>query len=78
MILLEFVQCRYFDWHLDKLFCIAGKLIGLLSVADALKTDASDVVDGLNNMGIHVVMLTGDNEGTAKAIAEKVWARLWN
>ena len=53
--------------------CIAGKLVGLLSIADAVKADANEVVDALNDMRLHVVLLTGDNERTAKAIADQVW-----
>ncbi len=41
---------------------------GIIAVADALKEDSMQAVSELKNMGIHVVMLTGDNERTAKAI----------
>jgi Cu+-exporting ATPase len=49
-----------------------GKLIGLVAVADTLKEHAGDVVKGLRDEGVEVVMLTGDNEQTAKAIGSKV------
>ena len=45
-----------------------GKLIGIIAVADVIKEDSPQAVRELRNMGIHVVMLTGDNERTAKAI----------
>ena len=45
-----------------------GKLIGIIAVADVIKEDSPQAVRELQNMGIHVVMLTGDNERTAKAI----------
>ena len=45
-----------------------GKLIGIIAVADVIKEDSPQAVRQLRNMGIHVVMLTGDNERTAKAI----------
>lgn len=48
------------------------KFIGLIAVADTLKENAEDVVRGLKAEGIQVVMLTGDNERTAKAIGSKV------
>lgn len=43
-------------------------LVGIIAVADVIKTDARQAVEELQNMGIHVVMLTGDNERTAKSI----------
>ena len=44
------------------------KLIGIIAVADVIKEDSPSAVRELQNMGIEVVMLTGDNERTAKAI----------
>ncbi len=49
-----------------------GKLIGFIAVADTLKEHAGDVVNRLRTEGIEVVMLTGDNERTAKAIGSRV------
>jgi len=48
-----------------------GKLIGIIAVADVIKEDSPRAVKELQNMGIHVVMLTGDNERTAKAIGKQ-------
>lgn len=48
------------------------KFIGLIAVADTLKENAEGVVKGLKAEGIQVVMLTGDNEKTARAIGAKV------
>ncbi len=45
-----------------------GKLLGIIAVADVVKEDSPQAVKELQNMGIRVVMLTGDNERTAKAI----------
>jgi Cu+-exporting ATPase len=45
--------------------------IGVIGLADTLKNDATEAVHDLREMGIEVVMLTGDNSRTAKAIAEK-------
>jgi P-type Cu+ transporter len=49
-----------------------NKLKGLIAVADTLKEFAEEVVTGLKAAGVQVVMLTGDNERTAKAIGAKV------
>lgn len=48
-----------------------GELIGMITVADVIKEDSPRAVKELQNMGIHVVMLTGDNERTAKAIGKQ-------
>ena len=50
------------------LFVRGGKFIGIIAVADTIKEDSPQAVKELQNMGIRVVMLTGDNERTAKAI----------
>lgn len=52
-------------------FALDGKLIGLIAVADVIKKDSAKAVRLLQNMGIRVIMLTGDNEKTANAIARK-------
>ena len=45
-----------------------GKLLGIIAVADVLKADSKDAIRELKGLGLKVVMLTGDNERTAKAI----------
>ena len=45
-----------------------GELLGIIAVADVIKEDSPEAIRQLKNMGIDVVMLTGDNERTAKAI----------
>ena len=52
-------------------FAEGGKLAGVIAVADTIKEDSPRAVKELQNMGIHVVMLTGDNERTAKAIGKQ-------
>ncbi len=47
------------------------RLIGIIAVADMIKEDSPLAIRELQNMGIHVVMLTGDNERTAKAIGKE-------
>ncbi len=49
---------------------IDGKVVGLIAVADTLKDEAKFVVDHLHDLGIEVVMLTGDHKDTAQAIAK--------
>ena len=49
-------------------FSYDGRLLGVVAVADVIKADSPQAVRELQNMGIRVVMITGDNERTAKAI----------
>lgn len=48
-----------------------GKLLGIIAVADIIKPESPEAVKQLQNMGIRVVMLTGDNERTANAIGKQ-------
>ena len=52
-------------------FVFDGKLIGIIAVADVIKNDSRHAVEELKNMGIRVVMLTGDNQNTAVAIGKQ-------
>lgn len=49
-----------------------NKLIGIIAVADVIKEDSEQAINELKNMGIRVVMITGDNEKTANAISKAV------
>ena len=51
-------------------FAKEGQLLGIIAVADPIKEDSAQAVRELQNMGIHVVMLTGDNQKTAEAIGK--------
>ena len=51
-------------------FVKGNKLIGIIAVADEIKEDSAEAVKELHNMGLHVVMLTGDNEKTANAVGK--------
>lgn len=53
------------------LFSEADRFLGIISVADVMKSDSAQAVKEMQNMGIYVVMLTGDNERTAKAIGRQ-------
>ena len=52
-------------------FAKGNRFLGIISVADVIKDDSPEAIRHLKNMGIHVVMLTGDNEKTAQAIAKE-------
>ena len=60
------------DGKTPLLFTKDDKLCGIISVADTIKEDSPKAISQLQDMGINVVMLTGDNERTAKAIGAKV------
>lgn len=53
-------------------FAVNGELAAVIAVADPIKSDSINAIKRLQNNGIRIVMLTGDNRLTAKAIAEKV------
>ncbi len=55
-------------------FCKDNTFMGIIAVADVIKEDAPQAISELHNMGMRVVMLTGDNKRTAKAIANQVGA----
>ena len=52
-------------------FARDGKLLGLIAVADVIKPDSPQAIQQLKNMGVQVVMLTGDNQRTAEAIGQQ-------
>ncbi|MCR5206990.1 MAG: heavy metal translocating P-type ATPase [Eubacterium sp.] len=54
------------------LFTVGRQLAGIIAVADVVKEDSAEAVKELQNMGIRVVMLTGDNKNTADAIGKQV------
>ena len=58
------------DGKTSMLFAKSGKTIGIIAVADTINDDSREAIKQLKNMGIRVVMLTGDNEKTAKAIGK--------
>ena len=54
------------------LIAIDNKLAGIIAIADTIKDNAKQAIDSLKSMGIEVIMLTGDNERTAKAVASQL------
>lgn len=54
------------------ILAVDGKLTGLIAVADTVKESAKEGIKALQRMGIETVMITGDNQRTANAIAQKV------
>lgn len=51
------------------IFAMGKEILGVIAVADKVKTDSKEAIDELHNLGLRVVMLTGDNERTANAVA---------
>ncbi len=49
-----------------------GAALGLVAVADTIKAESAEAVRGMHKLGLHVVMITGDNERAARAVAEEV------
>ncbi len=54
------------------LAAIDGELAGIVAVADTVKADSQQAIASLKSRGVNVVMLTGDNETTARAVADQV------
>ena len=54
------------------LAAIDNRLAGIIALADTIKDNAKQAIDSLKSMGIEIVILTGDNERTAKAVASKL------
>jgi Cu+-exporting ATPase len=59
------------DGKTAMLMAVDGKPVGLIAVADTLKENSAEAVKTLQQMGLDVIMITGDNERTAKAIAQQ-------
>ncbi|MEA2117555.1 heavy metal translocating P-type ATPase [Halovibrio sp. HP20-50] len=49
-----------------------GRALGLVAVADTLKQESIEAIRGMHDLGLHVVMITGDNERAARAVADEV------
>ena len=60
------------EGHTVMLIAYDGELRGMIAVADTVKASAKEAIQQLSSMNIRTVMLTGDNERTAKAIAKEV------
>jgi P-type Cu+ transporter len=60
------------DGHTVVFLASGGNLAGILGVADPIKASTAEALDELRRRGLHIVMLTGDNETTAKAVARRL------
>ena len=67
----EFSEKLATDGKTPLLFAIDGKVLGIIAVADTIKSDSRKAIEELKGMGIRTVMLTGDNERTARAIGKQ-------
>jgi len=72
----QIFQTQQQKWEADgqttAWIAIDGEIEGLLGIADTLKPSSADAVKALKRMGLEVVMVTGDNQKTAEAIADRV------
>ncbi len=68
---VEKAQALAFDAKTPMYFAVDNKLAAIIAVADPIKEDSIAAIKRLQHNGIRVVMLTGDNRATAKAVAEK-------
>ena len=71
-MLIQLFQSLETQGKTATLVAIDNKLAGIIAIADTIKENAKEAIDSLKSMGIEVVMLTGDNERTAKAVASKL------
>lgn len=69
---IEAAQAMANDAQTPMYLSIDGKLAAIIAVSDPIKEDSISAIQRLQNNGIRVVMLTGDNRATAKAVAAKV------
>ncbi|WP_250657150.1 heavy metal translocating P-type ATPase [Alkalimarinus coralli] len=69
---IEVAQNMAADAQTPMYFAVDGQLAAVIAVADPIKEDSIDAIKRLQKNGIRVVMLTGDNRATAKAVADKV------
>src|SRR5699024_12288618 len=60
------------DGKTAMLIAISGELVGVIAVADTVKETSKEAVARMHKLGLEVIMLTGDNERTADAIAKQV------
>lgn len=69
--IIEKIDELSFEGKTPLLFSKGNSFLGAIFAADVIKPDSAKAISELKNMGIHVVMLTGDNENTAKAIGKQ-------
>ena len=70
--LREQAEARRGEGQTVMFIAVDGELRGLLCVADPIKATSKEAIDGLHQDGLQVIVLTGDNETTARAVAKKL------
>ncbi len=66
------MECLQAEGKTAVLAAVDGKIAGVIGIADTVKPGAADAISGLKKQGLKVVMLTGDNQRTAAAIASQI------
>jgi len=75
--LREQADCLAAQGKTPLFFAEEGRMLGVIAVADTIREDSAEGIRQLKGQGLRVVMLTGDNEKTAKAIAEQAGVDEW-
>jgi len=70
--IIKFVENFEEEGKTTMIVSVNKKVIGVVAVADAVKEDSKEAIEKLNKQGYRTIMITGDNERTAKAIAKQV------
>jgi len=68
----EVLQQSYAEGHTVMILAVNAEIVGILGVSDPVKVDSAAAIQQLQALGIRVMMLTGDHDNTARAIADKV------
>ena len=69
---LELINDISYKGKTPVFFCADNEFLGCIAISDTIKKDSRKAIKALKDIGIHVIMLTGDNEKTANAVADSV------
>jgi Cu+-exporting ATPase len=68
----EVLQQSYAEGYTVMILAVNAEIVGILGVSDPVKVDSAEAIQKLQALGIRVMMLTGDHDNTARAIADQV------